>query len=639
QDVPLDSSAMDPAADSAIGRSTCTQSPQAMISKAFVLGIVEYANWGRLEGAGADAKQANKFLGDMGHGEATTVLSGEVPQQILCQALTTWVRDIPQATHGQQRPVLIGFFSCHSMTKPNGFPLLLASDAPRKEDVSEAEAVPAIDIEEQLIAPINKIQLDGERWLRVILVFDCCLSPFHGALHDTWTSRGPSACPPSVHDFYFLFACDPGLEAAERPNGGALMKELMPRLRQQLPIEQIFNEVGAELARKSQGSRLRMSQRPWTMYRLSETGLVLAEPIVILLVGETGSGKSTLGNALLGKTSFKVSRSMVSETPGLQHADAKVGNQTLRVYDTQGFGDNRDGQVVGELFPASGGVDAILFVMRFGRFTQHDLELLAQFQKKTQTPPERMLLVFSQALEKADLSPELFRKEVELWSEQCVPLRAALTQVAGIMATECGSVPGQRKARDRVWEWMRRHAPAYNLKSKLHVAEVSTAGMAEDGLRKNISFPAIGVRGPAHRDALPKQHAVSQRLSPEDQRHLEQSGSKPADSCVRPGREHLFQGVTESFRAVGDAFADMDEVRQNVPARMFVSAWRTGVDVLSERHQNQAEPERKHKRATDYQYMRELKELVAMGFREGDAHGALEATGGNIEAAANRLLG
>ncbi|CAE7886313.1 unnamed protein product [Symbiodinium microadriaticum] len=99
------------------------------------------------------------------------------------------------------------------------------------------------------------------------------------------------------------------------------------------------------------------------------------------------------------------------------------------------------------------------------------------------------------------------------------------------------------------------------------------------------------------------------------------------------------QGVTQGFKAVGDAFADMDEVRQNVPMRMFVSAWRTGVDVLSERHQNQAEPERKHKQASGCQYMMELKELVAMGFREGDAQSALQATGGNVQAAANRLLG
>ena len=57
------------------------------------------------------------------------------------------------------------------------------------------------------------------------------------------------------------------------------MKEFMPRW-QQLPIDQVFNEVGAELARKC-----RSGPGPQTAtYRLSETGLVLAEPMVILLV-------------------------------------------------------------------------------------------------------------------------------------------------------------------------------------------------------------------------------------------------------------------------------------------------------------------------------------------------------------------
>ena len=160
---------------------------QATISKAFVLGIAEYASWGRLPGAGADAKEANNFLDDMGRREDTTVLSGEVTQESLCQELTTWVRDIPKSTDGHERPALICFFSCHSMMNANGWPLLLASDAPRKEYVSETVV---FDIEQQLIAPINKIHLDRECKLRVILIFDCCLSPFPGAVHDTWTSRG-----------------------------------------------------------------------------------------------------------------------------------------------------------------------------------------------------------------------------------------------------------------------------------------------------------------------------------------------------------------------------------------------------------------------------------------------------------------
>lgn len=99
----------------------------------------------------------------------------------------------------------------------------------------------------------------------------------------------------------------------------------------------------------------------------------------LVLVGVTGDGKSSTGNALCGQAVFPVSGGLHSETQELAHADYLRSGSFWRIIDTVGLNDTGLSQKeVLDRFStfaeaAAEGISVFLFVVRWGRFKpEHD---------------------------------------------------------------------------------------------------------------------------------------------------------------------------------------------------------------------------------------------------------------------------